>query len=189
MSTIEVVKLRMKIGVHEFEAEGPPDLVTAQLETWKHLAGLDAAAATADGRTAAGGDPALRALFAADAEQKLIRLRVRPSGQRRNADAALLILYGYHTWFTASEDEAVPATRLKAALAASGHRPKRLDRVIAPHLAAGLVSKSGRHRHATYALTISGRQHAGSLSSGEPSELPGNVVGVVRPTAHPSSTG
>jgi hypothetical protein len=61
---IEVVKLRMKIGVHEFEAEGPRDLVTAQLETWKQLAGLGAAAAAADGRTAARGDPALRALFA-----------------------------------------------------------------------------------------------------------------------------
>ncbi|MGD0945972.1 MAG: hypothetical protein ABSA52_00960 [Candidatus Binatia bacterium] len=155
MSAIEVVKLRMKIGVHEFEAEGPRDLVTAQLETWKHLAGLYAAAATADGRTAAG-DPALRPPFAADAERKLIRLRVSPSGQRRNADAALLILYGYHTWFAATDEEEVPATRLKAALAASGHRPKRLDRVLAPHLAAGLVSKSGRHRHETYALTISG---------------------------------
>jgi len=162
MSAIEVVKLRMKIGVHEFEAEGPRDLVTAQLETWKQLAGLDAAG-TADGRTAAA-DPALRALFTADAEQKLIRLRVSPGGQRRNADAALLILYGYHTWFAATDDEEVPATRLKAALAASGHRPKRLDRVLAPHLAAGLVLKGGRHRHETYALTMPGRQHAAALA-------------------------
>jgi hypothetical protein len=81
MSAIEVVKLRMKIGVHEFEAEGPRDVVTAQLETWKHLAGLGAAPATADGRTASGGDPALCPLFAADAERKLIRLRVSPRGK------------------------------------------------------------------------------------------------------------
>jgi hypothetical protein len=75
-----------------------------------------------------------------------------------------LILYGYRTWFAATDDEEVPATRLKAALAASGHRPKRLDRVLASYLAAGLVLKGGRHRHERYALTMSGRQHAAALA-------------------------
>ena len=176
-SSIEVVRLRMKIGAHEFEAEGPRDLVTAQLEAWKQLAGLDRAPqdptsmsiqgvtiAAREARTADGGDPALRNLFAVDAEQKLVTLRVRPTGQRRNADAALLILYGYRSSFAADDGMDVPAARLKAALAASGHRPKRLDRAIAQHLAAGLVRKGGHHKHETYALTTPGCQHATALA-------------------------
>jgi hypothetical protein len=173
----DVVKLRVKIGVHEFEAEGPRDLVTAQFEAWKQLAGLapaspdaagiarqEATIAARDVRTADGREAALRNLFAVDAKQQLVTLRVRPTGQRRNADAALLLLYGYRSSFAADEGVDVPAARLKAALLASGHRPKRLDRAIAPHVAAGLVRKGGRHKHETYALTTPGCQHAAALA-------------------------
>jgi hypothetical protein len=60
---VDVVKLRMKIGVHELEAEGPRDLVMAQLEIWRQLAGLGANQA----HPIAGDDAALRRLFAIDA--------------------------------------------------------------------------------------------------------------------------
>src|SRR5579862_4801600 len=57
----ERVKLRLKVGVHELEAEGPRDTVMAQLEIWARLAGLAAAAAPAVAAQPPQGDPALRA--------------------------------------------------------------------------------------------------------------------------------
>jgi hypothetical protein len=69
MPAIAVVKLRMKVGVHEFEAEGPRELVLAQIESWKQLAGLGAASAAGDVRTADAGDAALQQLFTVDAPE------------------------------------------------------------------------------------------------------------------------
>jgi hypothetical protein len=161
MPAVERVKLRMKIGVHELEAEGPRDVVMAQLDIWTRLAGLPPAAA-AD-RVAGDGDPALRSLFTVDAAQQLITLRASLNGQHRNADAALLLLYGYQTCLGGNGEAEVPAARLRAALAASGHRLKRPDRALTPHLIAGLVRKGGRHKHETYALTTPGSQRAAAL--------------------------
>jgi hypothetical protein len=154
----ERVKLRMKIGLHELEAEGPRDLVMAQLDIWTRLAGLPPAAAPN-----LAGDPAPRYLFHVDAEQKLITLRVTLSGQQRNADAALLLLYGFQTCLGGGDGTEVPAARLRAALATSGHRLKRPDRALTPYLTAGLVRKGGRHKQKTYGLTASGSQHAAAL--------------------------
>jgi hypothetical protein len=57
----------------------------------------------------------------------------------------------------------VPAATLKAAFAASGYRHQRIDRALTRYLAAGLMRKSGTHKHETYALTLSGEQHAAAL--------------------------
>lgn len=170
--TRDVLKLRMKIGAHEFEAEGPHDVVTAQFAAWKALAGFASApheqTAAAPphnlASTSPDTDPMLTKLFAVDAAQKLITLRIRLSGHRRNADAALLILYGYRSAFAADDGARVPAARLKAALAASGYSPKRVDRAVAPHVAAGFVRKDGRHMHEAYALTTPGSQYAANLA-------------------------
>ncbi len=160
MTASDVVKLRMKIGIQEFEAEGPRDLVLAQLELWQHLAGF----ATGPRPTSGDGDAVARTLFSIDDRDQLVALRLRPGGQRRNADAALLLLYGYRTCFAVAEGAAVPARRLQAALAASGHRPKRIGRTLAPHIAAGWVRKGGSHKHETYALTGPGQAHAATLA-------------------------
>jgi hypothetical protein len=177
MPAIDRVKLRMKIGVHEFEAEGPRDLVIAQLDIWMRAAGLattpagDATAAAGDhaGRSPAARDfrperhPGLGDVFRVDAERQLIILRVRVNGRRRNADAALVLLHGFDTCFGTGDGADVPAVRLRAALAASGHRLRRMDRALAPYVAAGLVHKGGRHKHETYALTAPGSRHAAAL--------------------------
>lgn len=161
MSASERVKLRMKIGVHELEAEGPRDLVMAQLEIWKRLAGLPdgAAADRVHGET----DAALRSLFDVQTERKLVTLRAALTGQKRNADAALLLLYGYRTFLDGGDGTGVPAVRLRAAVAASSYRVQRLDRALTQYIAAGLLQKAGRYQHTTYALTASGAQRAAAL--------------------------
>jgi hypothetical protein len=153
MGAVERVKVRMKIGVHELEAEGPRELVMAQLNIWTRLAGLPAATA-ADG-VAGDGDPALRSLFAVDAERQLVTLRASLNGQRRNADAALLLLYGYKNCLGGKGGTEVPDNHLSAALVPSGHGLK---------VAAGWARKAGRHKHETYALTTPGVQRAAALA-------------------------
>lgn len=95
--------------------------------------------------------------------RKQITLRATLDGRRRNADAVLLLLYGYQSCLGGGDGTEVPAVHLRAALPGSGHRLKRPDRALTPYLAAGLVRKGGRHKHETYALTARGAQHAAAL--------------------------
>ena len=169
----EVAKLRVKIGPHEFEAEGPRDVVAQHFEAWKQLVAarpfgegtagplVSRVDATA-GKSAAGGMEGFN-LFAADAQRNLVTLRASVGGKAPHADAALLILYGYHRCFGADGQE-VLATRLKQALAASGYRRKRLDRTLARHVAARLVKHTGRRKGSTYELTPTGHQRAEGLA-------------------------
>ena len=164
------IKLRMKIGVHEFEAEGPHDLVAAHFETWMRLTAVASPAASGDAggvhasaiasghaASAGVGDAEMLKLFTVDTANKSIRLRVTLTGQRRNADAGLMILYAYHKWFP---NEEVHAARLQAAMTASGYRLKRLDRALARYLGAGLLRKGGRRKRAIYAVSTQGERHA-----------------------------
>lgn len=148
-ASMDVTKLRMKIGPHEFEAEGPRELVAAHFEAWKQLiAAHPVAAVTAEtaavppAGTVAGQQAASAAtprdIFAVDPARKRITLRVSPAGKSQDADAALLILYGYRLCF-GEEGQAVVVTRLKEALAASGHPRSRIDRTLARHVRARLL--------------------------------------------------
>jgi len=98
----DVLKLRMKIGAHEFEADGAREVVLAQLESWKHLAGLitDAQSSLAAAGSADANDPAVHQLFSVSADRTSITLRATLRGRRRNANAALLLLYGCDTLST-----------------------------------------------------------------------------------------
>ena len=164
----DILKLRMKVGVHEFDAEGPAELVRMHLDTWKRLAGLtestDAVRSTAATAAIEGADPTLTKLFAVDAQRQTILLRIIPGGPRRNRDVALLLLYGYHQFLAAADEDSLPGVRLKALLAACDLHPTRIDRVMAPYLASRLVRKSGRHTHEVYALTAAGREYAAALA-------------------------
>ena len=161
----DTLKLRMKIGLHEFEADGPSEVVLAQVETWKQLAGLTAPPTNLSSAAPAAGDsdPALRQLFGMNADQKSITLRATLGGRRRNANAALLLLYGHGSLTAASNGAEMAPAQLGAALHASGYPLKRLDRALAPHVSAGLIHKGGTHKHTTYALTPAGHQYATEL--------------------------
>ncbi len=157
------LKLRMKIDAHEFEAEGPSEVVVAQLRTWEHLTGLSTRtpAVNLAGPQAAP-DPvaAWSQLFAVDADQKLVTLRTNLRGRQRNANAALLLLFGFGTLSAAGNGGAITPTRLAAAMRASGYPVQRVDRTLAPHVAAGLLHRSGPRKQPTYTLTASGHQYA-----------------------------
>ena len=161
----DLAKLRVKIGLHEFEAEGPHGVVAAHFKTWQQLIAPPPAApppATAPSASPAP-MPAALDIFAADPARRLVTLRVYPTGKNQHADAAFLILYGYHECLP-TDGQAVDVTRLKAALAASGYRNARIDRTLASHVSAGSVAKVGHRRGSTYQLTTAGYQRAAAMA-------------------------
>jgi hypothetical protein len=185
-AAMEIARLRVKIGAHEFEAEGPRQIVATYFEAWKQLVAVHSPSAgavvppltradAASGAPAAS-DPAGCDLFAVDRQRNLLTLRVSPAG---DADAALLLLYGFRQ-YGVDDGQQLLATRLQAALAASGHRRVRLDRTLARHRAARLVKKTGRRKGSTYELTPAGAQRAETLARALQARLPS---GAVRPEA------
>ena len=156
----DIARLRVKLGLHEFEAEGPQDVVAAHFKTWQQLMAPPPAAAPSAAPAPA---PVALDIFAVDAPRKLLTLRVYPTGKNQHADAAFLILYGYHECFP-RDGQAVDVARLKTALAASGYRNARVDRTLAPHVSAGSVVKVGQRRGSTYQLTTAGYQRAAAMA-------------------------
>lgn len=171
---MDTYKLRVKIGSHEFEAEGPPKDVKTQFEEWKKLitssprtslapdAGTAKLPAThvTEAQTREG----LRApwdVFNIDSKRKLVTLLVHPTGESRDADAALLVLYGYKQAF---EQDEVPVTKLKESLEVSGLRPDRIDRTLSVHIKAGFIMKTGRAKGGKYRLTNTGFSHADAMA-------------------------
>jgi len=167
-------KLRVKIGVNEFEAEGEAEWVSAQVETWREL--LSAAPRTPPaGRPAEEAEPPpdeeglgedlapkLTKVFAVDKRKKLVTLRVQPSGNQREADAILLLLFGY-TKLLGQDDVLVGL--VKESMADSGLRVDRVDRAIAPHQTAGYARKGGTAKGSKYRLTNTGETRARELVS------------------------
>jgi hypothetical protein len=168
---MDTYKLRIKIGNHEFEAEGPVEVVKEQFESWKGLLGLSPAKGTDSPAAALSGNSVTRIteihtpegittpldVFDHDDKRKLVTLRVHPTSEDRDADAALLVLYGYKE--IEAKDE-VPVTKLKDALEVSGLRPDRVDRTLAPHMREGLILKAGRGKGGKYRLTNTGYARA-----------------------------
>jgi hypothetical protein len=169
---MEQHRLKVKVGSWEFEAEGSREVVEARFGEWRELVDLavrrTAAEAGAEAleqaRPAGAPAQALMSpgkLFKVDEGRREVTLAVQPNGDRRDADAALLILFGHHRLLGVEE---LPVTRLKSALAVSGLRPERVDRIIAPHLSDQLVMKVGRGKGGRYRLTNAGLTRAETLA-------------------------
>lgn len=174
---MESHRLRMKVGPHEFEAEGTPDEVNRQFDLWKQLIAaapaapnnaqpvppLGAATTTPDVPAASGQpDPApVPDIFVADARKGIVSLRIHPPGESRDADAGLLLVYAFRRLL---DVEQVLAGHLKDALELSGIRVDRIDRTIGAYHQAGLLMKSGFGKGGKYSLTLTGLQRAERLA-------------------------
>lgn len=171
---MENYKIRVKVGSNEFEAEGPREAVEAQFEAWKELIKSQPISASipdqnkpnlpsnvVEVRTRDGVFSAPWDIFGVDDKRKLVTLKAHPTGENRDADAILLILYGY---LKALEQQEVLVTNLKNSLAQSGLRPERIDRAIAPYLRENLVLKTGSGKGGKYRLTNTGLTKADTLA-------------------------
>lgn len=170
---MDTAKLRVKIGLHEFEAEGPSEQVSQQFEDWKTLISDLAAtqaplkpihnnitvtpaslALTSQNPVLSVIDQAqLGSIYTIDEKRDLILLRVLPTGEDRHRAAVLLIIYGY---LRQAQMDEVPVTKLMASLVSSGSAPDRVDRAATPSVNDGLLVKSGSGKGGKYRLTNKG---------------------------------
>lgn len=167
---METTRLRVIVGVHEFDAEGPPDQVTAQFQAWKDLIAASVATAAASPSNiylpvnsvtevkTRDGFAAPWDIFGPDSDRDLMTLKAHPpQGDTRDADAILLVLYGYKKAGNDGEGASeVPVTKLKESLDVSGIRIPRIDRAVASYLSSGYLLKSGRGKGGIYRLTNTG---------------------------------
>ncbi|HEY1507255.1 MAG TPA: hypothetical protein VGF92_23335 [Stellaceae bacterium] len=162
-------RIKIKINGAEFEAEGTPEDVKAQYEAFVELMKAapspsappqppPKAATPPDSGNGASEQSAPRSV-AADFLNRIydyrkdgtVTLKVLPKGQNRDADALLLLLYGYKQYKDA--DNVFGAQLMKAAKL-SGIQVERIDRALAPH--SSYLIRGGRKRSANYTLNNQG---------------------------------
>lgn len=174
-------KLKVKIGQHEFEAEGSQEAVERQFQTFSELVKLPVPVPSQDtpktliskvGENSAQSNSTMTFSDALDAmmvkkifhlDGDIVSLTVLPRTEDRDADAALVILFGYQ--FCAS-NPTVSGDQIYTSLKQSGITVDRVDRLIKPFVesATPLVLKRGIRRGVKYRLTNQGVARAKALA-------------------------
>jgi hypothetical protein len=156
--------LRIKIGDAEFEASGTEETVREQYRLF-----LDVLAANPPRETVNRSAPpkqengvtevpeaTVQRAFAVDGDR--LSLRVLPSGDNRDADALLMLLWGFEKL---RGETTVSATTLMRAGRESGLQIVRIDRVIVVH--SQYYQVGGRLKGTRYGLNNPGRSYAAKL--------------------------
>ncbi len=168
-------RLKMKIGEHEFEAEGPPESVREQFQVWQELVRIAASQPlTQTQKEEPAGDTTLQAVFKQDAEylnnlvlEKIMRLDNRTISLTARLpsvhDAVLVMLYGQKTL---RNNDAVTGAELTSGLSATGGFSfGRLDRILDKLATDGDVMAFGERRGKKYRLTNTGVAKARAIAS------------------------
>ena len=174
---MEPFRLKLKVGPHEFEAEGEQESVERQLAVWRELISTPSAASqpTASAPPAPPADPnsgpadgTQPAAFAASRAEydklfrhdgRVVSLTVMPNGGKRTADGALLILLGQKIY---NGVDLVTGQTIIDGLKQSGVTVERMDRSWGEHLKVNVL-RIGQHRGVKYRLTNPGVQRANEL--------------------------
>lgn len=176
-------RIKASIGGSQFEADGTDGTVTALFQAWvaavsqSGSAGNGHAPAPINGSIPATSNPAgepvhADTVFRVDEKRNIVSLNGHPpAGEHRDADAALMVLYGFRRLL--QQDE-VMVGRLKGSLADSGlaQRETRIDRVLGDYVTSNFVHKVGRSGPgAKYRLTNTGHARAEALVRGVAEQL------------------
>jgi hypothetical protein len=158
---METAKVRVKIGEHEFEAEGTPESVQAQFEAFQSILSslgskvASMAPATSTPTPVEKGNPAHVPLERIMRVQgRVVSLTVMPASV---GDAALLILLGNKDL---RNNETATGQEIGDGLAQSGRPVPRVDRVMEKMIEEAHVLKSGFKRATRYRLSNSGLSKA-----------------------------
>jgi hypothetical protein len=173
---METSRIKIKIGEHEFEAEGPADSVKEQFEAFKEIISSyprisQAGALTVAGQVAETKENTtissredLGKILHADG--RIVSLTAIPAS---SDDAALLIILGHKEL---RENGSVTGQEIGDGLAQSGRKVLRVDRVMEKALEQALVLKTGIKRATRYRLTNQGLARARELARELISTLP-----------------
>ncbi len=164
------LKIRLKVGNHEFEAEGDRESVESQVAAWRDLVSDIIDVEAYSPRYASDRDTAKDRSADATASGvafdkifshagRMVSLSVLPTGSNREADAALLIMLGQRHYV---REDLVGGTWILRGLAKSGLRPGRVDRLF-PEEQDHIV-RVGQNRGVKYRLTPSGLSAATDLA-------------------------
>ncbi len=164
-------RLKIKVGTHEFEAEGPAEAVAQQFADFKELiANLPVTADAPPAIALSGTPPAPQAADTAlpspksdltkvfRIEGRIISLTALPNAEH---DAALLILLGQKEL---RGNEAATGGELMDGLTQSGYKPSRIDRLMDRFVADKLVMINGRNRGRKYRLSNPGLAKAQAIA-------------------------
>lgn len=173
---METFRIKTKIGHSEFEAEGPPELVKEQFQTFiarisapeNISANLqnteqDEAQQTQRDSVSDRHVPIERVLHASG---RIVSLTALPQSID---EAALLILLGHRDL---RNSQAVTGQEIGDGLAQSGRPVPRVDRVMEKTIAEALVLKSGFKRSTRYRLTNQGLVKALNIAKALIDSLP-----------------
>ena len=158
---METTKIRVKIGDHEFEAEGPAETVQAQFEAFRALLSNP----PAKQETTEALSPVkpventnhinhVRLDRIMRAQGRVISLTAIPD---KEEDCALLILLGNKEM---RANESVTGGEIGDGMAQSGRPVPRTDRIMDKLIEANYVLKSGIRRATRYRLSNVGHQRA-----------------------------
>lgn len=175
-------RLKAKIGEHEFDATGDPEVVNAQFQAFKELVAMALAAPSAakTTQTIEGAHiPSTATLFPPSGlppraepstvdtqlsrimrvDDRIVSLTVRA---KEIDDAVLLILYGHKML---RDTEAVGGFEVIGGLTATGQRVERADRVLDRAARNGFVIIIGERRSRRYRLTNVGLSKAREVAA------------------------
>ena len=157
---MDTCKLKIKIGQHEFEAEGPTDVVQDQFAVFKELAAETPIQGPPGARTSDEPpkpirpnpdeiDEQLREIMKVD--DRVVSLLIKP---KEVGQALLLLLYGQKVLL--KNDSVAGAQILDGVKATGGLAVTRVDKLLEKSGAAGDVIVMGERRAKRYRLTNAG---------------------------------
>jgi hypothetical protein len=158
------LRLKMKIGDHEFEADGAAEDVSAQMSTFVRLLGREDQVQAKPST-----EPVEQDAFI----HKLVRvagnvLSVRSSTASVENVVLVLMLAQHRVRKTAD----VSGRHIMDGLRSSGHTVERVDRILKKHAASGLVVAIGKRRRRRYRLTTDGAIIAQKIARTLAADLP-----------------
>lgn len=165
---MEQNKLRIKIGDHEFEAEGPPEIVQAQLAAFKELlANPQTHAKQAETpiqqngptqRAVPNGPPALDKII--KVEGRVVSLTARTNSLE---DALMLMILGQKTF---RSNDGITGGELVDGLKRSGQSTEHMGRTLEKIASEGNIIITGAHRGKRYRMTNQGVTRAQQIARG-----------------------
>jgi hypothetical protein len=155
------LKIRIKIAQDEFEAEGPPETVQAQVRLFARLLGREQ---NLDDKTeeqiamppSVSPPQAMSAIARVDG--KVVSLRVEAESL---PDAVLLLLLGQQEL---RGNTAVAGSEIMSGLRESGYAVNRADHILQRYASTGHIVVTGKRRLRRYRLTTDGVEKARKIA-------------------------
>ena len=157
---MDATKLKLKIGEHEFEAEGPADVVQAQFEAFQRLVTVQPRQKPHEPDTAGengGPEPALDKIMRHDS--RIVSLTV---GGESLEDEVLLLLLGQKQF---RQNDSVTGGEILEGLRQQRGTVNRIDYRLAHMADEGVIRSFGTRRARRYRLTNQGLARARELAT------------------------